>query len=328
MTSEARGGRCNCKHLFLWVFLWYSLSLCQAAEYPIRPIRIIAAVAPGSGPDIISRLIGGKLTEAWKQQVIVDNRPGAGGNLGAEIAARAAPDGYTLLMITASQPIAATLFPNLNYDLLRDFAPVGLLAYTPYVVLVNNSVAATSVKELFALAKAKPGALRYGSGGSGSPPHLAAEMLRSQHGIDMLHVPYKSIAPALTELAAGQIHVVIAVVSAALPLTATGKARALAVTSAKRTSLAPDLPALAETLPGYELTGWYGLAVPAGTPRDIITRINVAGVQAVKSAAVQERLTALGAEARTGTPAEFGAHLRAEIQRLEKAVRESGARAE
>lgn len=319
-------------YLFLLILLcaWLALPAARAATpaYPAKPIRIIAAVSPGSGPDIISRLIGGKLTEAWKQQIIVDNRPGAGGNLGAEIAARAAPDGYTLLMVTASQPIAATLFPKLNYDLLRDFAPVGLLASTPYIVLVNNSVAATSVKELFALAKAKPGALRYGSGGSGSPPHLAMELLRSQHGIDLLHVPYKSIAPALTELVAGQIHVVISVVSAALPLTATGKVRALAVTSAKRTALAPDLPALAETLPGYQLTGWYGLVAPAGTQSSIVDRINAASVQAVKSATVQERLTALGAEASPGTPAEFGMHLRAEIQRLGKVVRESGARAE
>ena len=231
-------------------------------------------------------------------------------------------------MVTASQPIAATLFPKLNYDLLRDFSPVCLLAFTPFVLVVNNSVAATSAAELIALAKAKPGTLRYGSGGNGSPPHLAAEMLRSQAGIDLLHVPYKSIAPALTELVAGQIQMAFSVVSTVLPLTKTGKLRALAVTSAKRTPLAPDLPALAEMLSGYQLTGWYGLVAPAGTPREIITRVNEVSVRAVKSADVQERLTALGAEASGSTPAEFAVHLRAEIQRLGKAVRESGARAE
>lgn len=321
------------KPLFLLNFLCYSPTGVTAhaaaiQAYPSKPIRIIAAVAPGSGPDIISRLIGAKLTEAWRQQVIVDNRAGAGGNLGAEIAARAAADGYTLLMVTASQPIAATLFPKLNYDLMRDFTPVSLLASTPYLLVVNNSLAATSMPELIALAKAKPGTLRYGSGGSGSPPHLAAEMLRSQAGIEMLHVPYKSIAPALTELVAGQIHLVISVVSTVLPLTKSGKLRALAVTSAKRTPLAPELPTLAETLPGYQLTGWYGLVAPTGTPREIIARVNDASVRAVKSVDVQERLTTLGAEASGSTPAEFATHLRAEIQRLGKVVRDSGARVE
>ncbi len=314
--------------LFLLLYAAVVAVAAQAQNYPAKPIRIIAAVAPGSGPDIISRVVGGKLTEAWKQPIIVDNRAGAGGNLGAEIAARAAPDGYTLLMVTASQPIAATLFPKLNYDLIRDFSPVSLLASTPFILVVNNSVAASSAAEFIALAKAKPGALRYGSGGNGSPPHLAAEMLRSQTGIDLLHVPYKSIAPALTELVAGQIHLAISVVSTVLPLTTSGKLRALAVTSAKRTPLAPELPTLAETLPGFQLTGWYGLVAPAGTPGDIVARVNEASVRAVKSADVQERLTTLGTEASGSTPAEFAAHLRAEIQRLGKAVRESGARAE
>jgi tripartite-type tricarboxylate transporter receptor subunit TctC len=317
--------------MFLLIFLALNcLSAMQATAqtYPTKPIRIIAAAAPGSGPDIISRLIGGKLTEAWRQQVVIDNRAGAGGNLGAEIAARAAPDGYTLLMVTASQPIAVTLFAKLNYDLIKDFTPVSLLASTPYLLVVNNSVPAASVQELIALAKAKPGSLRYGSGGSGSPPHLAAEMFRSQAGIDLLHVPYKSIAPALTELVAGQVHGVFSVVSAVLPLTQSGKLRALAVTSAKRTPLAPELPTIAETLSGFEFSGWYGLVAPAGTPRDIITRVHDASVRMVKSAEVQARLIPLGAQAVGGTPAEFAAHLRVEIQRLGKAVRDSGARAE
>ncbi len=321
------------KHLFLLIFLNTFVLLftafgATAQTYPSKPIRIIAAVAPGSGPDIISRLIGGKLTEAWRQQVVIDNRAGAGGNLGAEIAARAAPDGYTLLMVTASQPIAATLFPKLNYDLIKDFAPISLLASTPYLLVVNNSVPATSVQELIALAKAKPGSLHYGSGGSGSPPHLAAELLRNQAGMDWLHVPYKSIAPALTELAAGQVHAAFSVVSAVLPLTKSGRLRALAVTSVKRTPLAPELPAIAETLPGFEFSGWYGLVAPAGTPRDIITRVQDASVRAVKSADVQARLIPLGAQAVGSTPADFAAHLRLEIQRLGKVVRDSGARAE
>ena len=299
-----------------------------ADAYPAKPVRIIAAVVPGSGPDIIARLIGGKLTEAWQQQIVVDNRAGAGGNVGAEIAARAAPDGYTLLMVTASQAIAATLFPKLNYDLIRDFTPVSLLATTPYVLVVNHSAAITSVADLITQAKARPGALRYGSGGNGSPPHLAAEMLRSQAGIDLLHVPYKSIAPALTELAAGQVHAAFSVVSAVLPLTKAGKLRALAVTSAARTPLVPELPVIAETLPGFQFTGWYGLVAPAGTPRDIVAKLHAASAQAVKSVDIQTRLTTLGAEASSGTPAAFAAHLRAEIQRLGKAVRDSGARAE
>jgi tripartite-type tricarboxylate transporter receptor subunit TctC len=289
-------------------------------------VRIIAAAAAGSGPDIISRLAGGKLTESWKQQVVIDNRAGAGGNLGAEIAARAAPDGYTLLMLTASQPIAVSLFPKLNYDLMRDFAPVTLLASTPYILAVHPAVPANNITELIAHAKSRPRDLRYGSGGSGSPPHLAAEMLRVQAGIDMLHVPYKSIAPALTELMAGQVHLAFSVVSAIVPHVKSGKLRALAVTSAKRTPLAPEWPALSESLAGYQFSGWYGLMAPTGTPRAVIKRIHADATRAVRDADIRERLTTLGAEARGVPPAEFGAFVRAEIERLGKAVRDSGAR--
>ena len=303
-------------------------ALCHAhaQPYPNKPVRVIATSAPGAGPDIISRLVGGKLSEAWKQQVVVDNRAGAGGNLGAEIAARAAPDGYTLLMLTASQPIAVSLFPKLNYDLIKDFAPVGLLASTPYIVAMHPAVPATNLKEFVAYAKSRPRELRYGSGGSGSPPHLATEMFRVQAGIDLLHVPYKGITPALTDLMAGQVHLVFSVVSAVMPHVKSGKLRALAATSARRTALAPELPTMAETLPGYQFSGWYGLMAPAGTPRVIIERIHGDASHAMREADMRERLVTLGAEVQLMPPAEFGAFVRAEIQRLGKAVKDSGAR--
>ena len=298
------------------------------ATYPLRPIRIVVASAPGSGPDIITRLLGRKLGEAWQQQIIADNRTGAGGNVGAEIVAHAAPDGYTLLMATASQPIGAALYAKLNYDLTRDFVPVSLVASTPFVLVVNPAVPANSVAELIALAKAKPGLLRYGSGGSGTPPHLCAEILKSSAGLDIVHVPYKGVTPALTDLLGGQVQLVFSVVPAALPLIQTGKLRALGVTSAKRTALAPELPTIAETLPGFEVVGWYGLLAPRGTTAEIVTRLNGAVITALRNSDLRERFVALGADPLGTTPQEFAVFIRDEIRKWGKAVKDSGARVE
>ena len=298
------------------------------ATYPLRPIRIVVASAPGSGPDIVTRLLGRKLGEAWQQQIIADNRTGAGGNVGAEIVAHAAPDGYTLLMATASQPIGAALYAKLNYDLTRDFVPVSLVASTPFVLVVNPAVPANSVAELIALAKAKPGLLRYGSGGSGTPPHLCAEILKSSAGLDIVHVPYKGVTPALTDLLGGQVQLVFSVVPAALPLIQTGKLRALGVTSAKRTALAPELPTIAETLPGFEVVGWYGLLAPRGTTAEIVTRLNGAVITALRNSDLRERFVALGADPLGTTPQEFAVFIRDEIRKWGKAVKDSGARVE
>ncbi len=299
-----------------------------AAAYPARPIRIVVASAPGSGPDIVTRLIGRKLAETWQQQIIADNRTGAGGNVGAEIVAHAVPDGYTLLMATASQPIGAALYAKLNYDLTRDFVPVSLIASTPFVLVVNSAVPANSVAELIALAKAKPGFLRYGSGGSGTPPHLCAEILKSSAGLDIVHVPYKGVTPALTDLLGGQVQLVFSVVPAALPLIQTNKLRALGVTSAKRTSLAPELPTIAESLPGFEVIGWYGLLAPTGTPADVVTRLNAAVIAALKIPELRERFVALGADPLGTTPQVFSHFIRTELVKWGKAVKDSGARVE
>jgi len=298
----------------------------MAQNYPARPIRIIALSSPASGPDIVGRLIGSKLTEAWGQQVIVDTRPAATGIIGAEIASKAAPDGHTLLIVTAQAVIVSVMYEKLPYDLLKDFAPISLIASTPFLLVVHPSVAATSIKELIALAKSKPGQLLYGSGGSGSPPHLSAEIFRSMTGIDLVHVPFKGITPALMDTVGGQVHMVISVIPAVLPTVRAGRVRALGVTSAKRTPLVPDLPTIAETVPGYEFIGWYSLFAPAKTPPAILSKLNAEVVKALKTSEFQERLSNLGADPIGSTQRELAAYLPAQLEKMRKAVKDSGAR--
>jgi tripartite-type tricarboxylate transporter receptor subunit TctC len=295
-------------------------SASSEQRYPAKPIRIIASTTPGSGPDIFARLIGQKLTEAWGHQIVVDNRAGASGIIGTEIAAKAAPDGYTLLLLTSSHVIVAALFQKLNYDLVRDFAPISLLGTTPFILTVHPSVPAASIKDLIALAKSRPGEIRYGSGGPGTPPHLATEILKTMTGVDLFHVPYKGITPALIETIAGQVQLTIAVVPAVLPFLKSGKLKALGVTSLKRTPLVPDVPTIAETVPGYEVIGWYSLVAPAKTPEKIISRLHTEAVRAVKSPELQERVANLGAEPIGSTPQELGAYMRGQIAKLQKAV--------
>ena len=298
---------------------------CLAQQYPSKPIRIIGLSSPGSGPDIVGRLIGQKFTEAWGQQVIVDMRPAATGIVGTEIAARSAPDGYTLVIITSQAVIVSVMYDKLSYNLLRDFAPIGLIASTPFILAVNPSVPATSVKELIALAKAKPGQLRYGSGGSGSPPHLSVEIFRSMTGIDVLHVPYKGVTPAMIDTVAGQVQFVSSVIPAVLPTIRSGKLRALAVTSAKRTSLVPELPTVAETVPGYEFIGWYSLMAPAKTPQPILGKLNTELARTLKTPEFSERFAALGAEPIGSTQKELADYLPVQLEKMRKAVKESGA---
>jgi len=297
-----------------------------AQNYPSKPIRIIALSSPGSGPDIVGRLIGQKFTEAWGQQVIVDTRPGATGIIGAEIAARAAPDGHTLVIITAQAPIVSAMYEKLPYSLLRDFSPISLMASTPFLLVVHPSVAATSVGELIELVKARPGQLRYGSGGSGSPPHLSAEIFKSMTGIDIVHIPYKGITPALMDTVGGQVHMVISVIPAVLPTVRAGRVRALGVTSANRTPIAPELPTIAETVPGYEFIGWYSLFAPAKTPASLLAKLNAEVVNALKTPEFQERLTALGAEPIGSTQRALAEFLPLQMEKMRKAVKESGAR--
>jgi len=298
----------------------------MAQNYPTRPIRIIALSSPASGPDIVGRLIGQKLTEAWGQQVIVDTRPSATGIIGSEIAAKAAPDGHTLLIVTAQAVIVSVMYEKLPYNLIRDFAPISLMASTPFILVVHPSVPATSVSELVALAKSKPGQLHYGSGGSGSPPHLAAEIFRSMTGINLVHVPYKGVTPALTDTAGGQVQIVISVIPAALATVKAGRVRVLGVTSAQRTPLMPDVPTIAETVPGYEFIGWYSLVAPVKTPASILAKLNAEVVRALKAPEFQERFTALGAEPIGSTQEALAEYLPVQMAKMRKAVKESGAR--
>jgi len=298
----------------------------MAQNYPSRPIRIIALSSPGSGPDIVGRLIGSRLTEAWGQQAIVDPRPAATGIVGAEIASKAAPDGHTMVIVTSQAVIVSVMYEKLPFNLIRDFAPITMVASTPFILAVHPAIPATSVRELVALAKSKPGALRYGSGGSGSPPHLSAEIFKSMTGTDLLHVPYKGVTPAMIDAVAGEVQMLISVIPAVLPTIKSGRLRALGVTSAKRTALVPDVPTIAVSVPGYEFIGWYSLFAPTNTPSGIINKLNAEIVKGLNTPEFRERFVALGAEPSTSTPQALAAYLREQTEKMRKAVRDSGAR--
>ncbi len=301
-----------------------------ADAYPARPIRFVVAFPPGGGTDIIARSIAQKLSDRLAQQVVVDNRPGAGGNIGTDIVAKAAPDGYTMLMGSAG-PLAinASLFASMPFDPVRDLAPVTLAASTPNVLVVHPSLHASTVKELIALARAHPGGINFASSGHGTPAHLAGELFNSMAGVKLVHVPYKGAAPALADLLGGQVQLMFSTMPPALPHVKDGKLRALAVTSAKRSPAAPDLPTVDEiALPGFEANTWHGVVVPAGTPSDIVGRLNRDIVAILHQPDVVERLSAQGAEPVGSTPEEFAAYIRSETVKWAKVVRESGAKAD
>ena len=300
-----------------------------AQQYPARAVRLIVASSPASGVDIVSRIVAQKLSTGLGQQVIVDNRPGAGANLGAEVAAKSPPDGYTLFMGTPAHAINASLFSGLNYDILRDFAPVCLVSTGQYVVIVHPSVPARSIKELIALARRKPEGLAFGSAGPGNSTHLAGELFNSMAGSKMLHVPYKGSGPGLVDLMSGQIQVYFANLTAGLPHIRANRVRALAVTGHKRTPLLPDLPTVAEAgLPGYFVTGYFGVLAPTGTPAAVVGRLNGEIVKALRSADVQSTLAAEGAEAAGGTPEEFAVLLKSEVAQWAKVVKIAGLKPE
>lgn len=302
----------------------------QEQNYPNRPIRLIAPYPPGGGVDIASRVVGQKLTERWGQQVIVDNRSGANGNIGTEIVARAAPDGYTLLM-GAAGPITMNmwLYQKLPFDPVKDFALVARVAPTYYLLVVHPSIAMKSVKDLVALAKANPGKLTFASPGIGGPPHLAGELLKNLTGVDMVHVPYKGAGPALADVVSGQVSFMFVDMIAALPHAKTGRLRALAISTARRNARVPEVPTVAESgAPGFEVLGWSGLLAPAGTPRTIVGKLNAEVVKLLQLPDVQERLAADGAEFGTNTPEEFSVFVRSEIAKWEKVIKASGARAD
>jgi tripartite-type tricarboxylate transporter receptor subunit TctC len=301
-----------------------------AQAYPVKPIRLIVPFAAGGGNDNVARLVGKHLSESLGQPLVIDNRPGAGGVLGAEVAAKAAPDGYTLFLGgVGSHAVNPNLNASLPYDPIRDFAPVALLAQAPLVLVVHPSVPADSFKAFVALARAKPGQLNYASNGNGSSSHLAAVMFDSMTGVDMVHVPYKGLSPALTDLLSGRVQLMFSSVVAILPHIRAEKLRGLAVTGGKRLPSMPDLPTIAESgLPGYEASSWYGVLAPAGTPREIVVKLNAELVKALAQPEVRASLLAEGAEPIGGTPEQFAAHISSEKERLGKLIREAKIRLE
>ena len=301
-----------------------------AQSYPTKPIRFVVPYAPGGNTDILSRLIGQKLTEAWGQQVIIDNRPGAGGTVGAEITAKAPPDGYTIVMGSFGNVIVAnSLYKRLSYEPLKDLAPVVLVALPPGILVANPAVPAKNVKELIAYAKANPGKLNYGSPGTGAWNHLFVELLKKQAGIDVVHVPYKGIAPAVTDLLAGQVQLAMAAFPAAMPHVRSNRLRALAVTSAQRSGIAPDVPTIAESgVPGFDAAGWFAVLAPAGTPAPVIAKLNAEINRILALPEVKASLAADGAEPAGGTPGQAARSARDGIRKWSELIRSLELKAE
>lgn len=299
----------------------------RAAEYPNKPIRLIVPFAPGGPMDIMSRALGERLTTILGQQVVVDNRGGAGGSIGAEIVARSAADGYTLLTgHIGTHAINVSLYRKLGYDPVKDFAPVSMIATLPLGLFVNVSVPAKSAGELISLAKSKPGQVNFASAGSGGPTHMAGEMFKAMAGIDIVHVPYKGNAAALGDLVAGRVQMMFSNLLTATPHVKSGKLRAIAISSARRSPQAPDLPTIAESgVPGYDLTPWYGVFAPAGTPKAIVTRLNREVGQILKAPDMKERFRTQGVDLVSSTPEEFAALIRREIPKWREVVKKSGA---
>ena len=298
------------------------------ATYPTKPIRVIVGFPPAGAADIFARLIGQRLTQTWGQPVVVDNRPGAGSTIGSEIVAGSAPDGYTLMVVSASYATSSGLYQNLKYDPVKSFAPVILFTSAPNVAMVHPSVSAKSVRDLIALAKASPGKLNIGSAGTGSITHLAGELFQDMAKIDMTHVPYKGGGPALTALMANQIHIAIQSITASAGHIQAGRLRALGVTSAKRSPLLPEVPAIAETVPGYEATNWYGMLAPAGTPRAIVTKLNDQVRETLGTPEMADAIKKQGAQPEGGTPDAFGQYLRTEIAKWSKVIKATGLKPE
>jgi tripartite-type tricarboxylate transporter receptor subunit TctC len=292
--------------------------------YPDKPVRLIIGSAPGSGPDIISRVMSERLYKVWGQRIVVDSRPGAAGVISAEMALRSAPDGYTWMMLTSQLLVATAVFPDIKFNLGKDFASIALIGSTPFVLVVNPQVPAKSVTELIQLAKKEPGQLRYGSAGTGASEHLCGLMLTQLTGTKMLHVPYKGVPQALGDTVAKEVHMTYAVVAAALPMITPGRVRALGVTSKKRSFLLPDVPSISETVPGYDLFGWYSIVAPTGTPTAILDKVSAEVVKAVKEPEFGEQLKGLGIEIVGAPRAELDAFRQEQTKRLQALVKSAG----
>jgi tripartite-type tricarboxylate transporter receptor subunit TctC len=295
--------------------------------FPTKPVRIVVPFAPGGGTDLIARTLGQKLSAAWNQQVLVDNRPGGGTVIGSDIVAKSAPDGHTMLLTANPHTTNPALHAKLPYDTVRDFAGITQIASAPMIVTVHPALPARSMRDLIALAKQRPGQLSYATSGNAGPQHLAGELFRFMAGIDMVHVPYKGSAPAITDLIAGQTQLTFGSTFTVIPQVNAGRLRALAVTTAQRSAVLPNVPTIAESaLPGYEATTWYGIFTPAAVPRTVVVKLHADIARALKLPDVAERLTRDGSDPVASEPAAFDAHVRAEIDKAQRIVKASGMR--
>ncbi len=316
-------------------FVCHAAMLCvisaaaTAADYPSRPVRIIIGFPPGGATDLVSRLMAPKYVEIFKQQFIVDNRSGANGVIGSDLAAKATPDGHTIHLATIGTLVISPAITKAPYDPVKDFAPISQAVALQNIFIVHPTLPAKSLQEMIALAKAKPGALNFATSGQGSPGHLAGELFKSMAKVNIVHVPYKGGGPALIDLVAGHVEIFVAVISTAVPQVKAGKVRALAVTGGKRAAALPDVPTVAETgIKGYEATNWYGYVAPAGTPGAIIERLHKETVAILNMPDVREALLSRGIEAAPSSPAEFAAFIRAENSKWDKVIKQSGIKGE
>jgi tripartite-type tricarboxylate transporter receptor subunit TctC len=302
--------------------------LAAALDYPTRPVRIVAGFAAGGGVDITARLIGQWLTERLGQSFVTENRAGAGGSIGTEAVVSAAPDGYTLLLATVPNAVNASLYEKLNFNFIRDIAPVAGIIRVPMVILLNPSVPAKTVPEFIDYAKANPGKINMASAGNGSAPHMAGELFKMMAGVNLVHVPYRGQGPALTDLLGGEVQVLFATAPGTTDYISTGKLRALAVTSASRAEVLPELPTVADFVPGYETSQWYGICAPKNTPTDIVDKLNKEINAAIADPGMRARLAALGGEPLPGSPAEFGKLIAEETEKWGRVVRAAGIKPE
>ena len=317
------------RHVAIALAATFAIAPAAAQNFPAKPVRFVVGLAPGGGTDIVARMVGQKLSQNINQQVIVDNRPGASGNIAAELVARGAPDGYTLLVTTASHVINPALYKKLNYDPIKDFAPVTQLTAQPYIFVVHPTMPAKNVKEFVGLAKSRKDGLTYASSGSGLLGHLAMELLKSESNFSATHIPYKGAAPALMATISGEVDAFFPTIISGTPQVKNGKLRAIAVTTKERSPLLPNVPTVAEQgFPGYEVSGWYGLLAPAGVPKDVLAYLNAETVKVLRDGEVKQRMSNEGAVPVGSTPEQFASYMRSEAQKWAKVVKLSGATAD
>jgi tripartite-type tricarboxylate transporter receptor subunit TctC len=312
----------------LFLLLVFLCTSAAQAQYPVRPVRLIVPFPPGGTNELLSRLISQRLQEKWGQPVVTENRAGAGGNIGAEVVAKSMPDGYTLLFGTNTLTMNPFLVKSMPFDVQKDLAPVAMIATTPFIVVVNNSLPVRSIAELIAHAKANPGKLSFGSAGTGTPHHLGTELFKTMAGVEMVHVPYKGSAQALTDVMTGQLHLMWVTINVGMPLVSSGKLRAIALGEPQRSASHKDLPTIAEALPGYEVTAWYAVFAPAATPPEVVQQLSTELIRIFQLQETKDRLTPLGVEITTKNATELRNVIAADLSKWRKVVADAGIRPE